>query len=144
MMIANATTENDWQITSYMSLGEGGWGGLKYPLPPYEIFLKGYPPPTWNFASQNFRKKMAFLKKFLTFLTIFSENFGDLSGLSQICNKIFKIFLTPPPLKIFLYPYPPPTIFGQAHVWITLESNWSIKHAMALKKANSGIISLWY
>ncbi len=37
-----------------MSLGGEG-GGLKYPLPPYEIF------------PQNFRKKMAFLKKFLTF-----------------------------------------------------------------------------
>ncbi len=35
---------------AYMSLGGGGegggGGGLKYPLPPYEIFLKGYPPPT--------------------------------------------------------------------------------------------------
>jgi hypothetical protein len=75
-----------------MSLG-GGWergsgGGLKYPLPHYEIFLNGYP-----------RKKMAFLKRFLTFLAKkchFSENFWDLSGLSQISNKIFKNFLTPP------------------------------------------------
>jgi len=37
----------------------GGWGwGLKYLLPPYEIFVKGYPPPS----------KMAFLKKLFTFL----------------------------------------------------------------------------
>jgi hypothetical protein len=54
---------------------------------------------------------MAFLKKFLTFFVfwlknaIFSENFGDLSGLSQICKKKFENFLTPPP-----------TIFGQAHL----------------------------
>jgi hypothetical protein len=43
-----------------MSLGGGGvreGGGLKVSPPPYEIFVKG-----------NFRKKMAFLKKFLTFL----------------------------------------------------------------------------
>jgi hypothetical protein len=44
-----------------MSLGGGAeWegGGLKVSLPPYEIFVKGYP----------FWKKMAFYKKILTFL----------------------------------------------------------------------------
>jgi len=69
---------------------------------------------------------MAFLKKIFTFLAKkcpFSENFWDLSGLSQICNKIFKNFLTPPPLKIFFNPYPPPKIFGQAHVWIRADNN---------------------
>jgi hypothetical protein len=81
----------------------GGWGAKSIPSPP----------------SQNFRKKMAFLKKFLTFLAKkchFFKTFWDLSGLSQICSKIFKKNLTPPPLKIFLNPYPPPKIFGQAHV----------------------------
>jgi hypothetical protein len=58
---------------------------------------------------------------FLTFLALkshFLEKFWDLSGLSQICSKIFKKMLTPPLLKIFLNPYPPPKIFGQAHVCI--------------------------
>jgi hypothetical protein len=34
----------------------------------------------------------------------FSENFWDLLRFSKICSKIF------------LNPYPPPKIFGQAHV----------------------------
>jgi hypothetical protein len=35
-------------VGSYMSLGGGGvgGGGLKVSPPPYEIFDKGYPPPT--------------------------------------------------------------------------------------------------
>jgi hypothetical protein len=47
--------------------------------------------------------KMAYLKKFLTFLVkkcYFSENFWDLLGFSQICRKIFK--------KISLAPTLPP------------------------------------
>jgi hypothetical protein len=62
--------------------------------------LKATQPPKKNgiFEKKNW---LFWLKN-----AIFSENFGDLSGLSQICNKIF------------LNPYPPPTIFGQAHVCI--------------------------
>jgi hypothetical protein len=70
--------------------GGMGGGGLKYPLPPMKFLLKATLPPP----------KMAFLKKFLTFLAKkchFSEIFWDLSGLSQIYNKIFKNFMTPPP-----------------------------------------------
>jgi hypothetical protein len=35
-------------IHEFRGGGMGG-GGLKYPLPPYEIFVKGYPPPKWHF-----------------------------------------------------------------------------------------------
>jgi hypothetical protein len=87
---------------------EGGGKVLKV-SPPYEIFVKGYPPPTWNgFFEEIFD---FWLKK-----AIFSENVWDLLGLSQICSKIFRKILTPPTLKIFLNPYPPHKIFGQAHV----------------------------
>jgi hypothetical protein len=75
-----------------MSLGGlgGGWGGFKYPLPPMKFSLKATLPPP----------KMAFLKNFLTFLAkkchLKKKKFWDLSRLSQIYNKIFKNFLTPP------------------------------------------------
>jgi hypothetical protein len=88
----------------------GGWGGLK--VSPMKILLKATLPPPKNGIFEEifdfFGKKNAILE----------ENFWDLSRFSQICSKIFKKNLTPPPLKIFLNPYPPPKIFGQAHVCI--------------------------
>ncbi len=109
-----------------------------------ENFGRGYfkPPPRLMYGQNNQRSKrksgLKWLELILSFNerghwrnfwlfwlknAIFSENFWDPSGLSQICNKIFENFLTPPPLKIFLNPYPPPTIFGQAHVWFCLDSS---------------------
>jgi hypothetical protein len=53
------------------------------------------------------KSKWHFRIKFLTFLAqkdIFSEIFWDLSGLFPICKKKFQnLFLTPPPLKLFVY-----------------------------------------
>jgi hypothetical protein len=63
-----------------------GWRGLKLYPPPYKIFVK-------------FLEKMAFLKKFLSFLAknaIFSENVRDLWRFSQICSKILKKILNHP------------------------------------------------
>ncbi len=56
-----APSETNKQLYPYMSLGVGGMGGgwgLKYPLPPMKFLLKATLP----------LPKMAFLKKFLTFL----------------------------------------------------------------------------
>jgi hypothetical protein len=53
--------------------------------------LKVSPSPYENLFGTIFGKKIAFLKKRFTFLTekyIFSENFWDLWGFSQICIKI--------------------------------------------------------
>jgi hypothetical protein len=93
------------KLQTYMNLGGGGRGGsLKYPLPPTKFLLKATLP-------QGHRKKMAFFKKFLTFL-------------AKKCHFLKKIFWTSQDFhksevkisKVFLNPYPPPKIFGRAHV----------------------------
>jgi hypothetical protein len=101
-----------------MVLSLGGWEGergrLKVSPPPMKFSLKATLPPP----------KMAFLKKFLTFLAKKCHFFQKILGTSRDYHKsavkFFKFFDTSPPLKIFLNPYPPPKIFGQAHaLWYT-------------------------
>ncbi len=64
---------------------------------------------------------MAFLKKCLTFSAKKSHFFRKFLGPRDFYKSAVKfskknLHLPPPPLKSFLNPYPPPKIFGQAHV----------------------------
>ncbi len=90
-------------------------GGLKVYHPSYEIFIEGYLPPTWNFAKQNF-----FVKKMPLFQKIFGTSWGYHESAVKLSNKFWPL----PPLKMFLNPYPPPKIFGQAHVWLQWPCLW--------------------
>ncbi len=74
----------------------------------------------WGVASEHpllastFKKKWHFWRKFWCFWPkyyILEVNFCDHLGFSQIWREIFKkLWPLPPPLKIFLNPYPPPKI----------------------------------
>jgi hypothetical protein len=44
-------------IHEFRGVWEGGGEGLKYPLPPYEILVKGYPPPSKILLCKIFEKK---------------------------------------------------------------------------------------
>jgi hypothetical protein len=63
--------------------------------------------------------KMAFWKKFLTFKAKKCHFFRKFLGPLKIVTKLpynFQKIIDTSPLKTFLNPYPPPKIFGQAHV----------------------------
>ncbi len=83
--------------------GGMGGGGLKVSPPPSEIFVKWH--FWWNFL-------LFCLKN-----AIFQKIFGTSRDYHKSAIKFSKFFWPLPPLKIFLNPYPPPKIFGPAHVW---------------------------
>ena len=94
-----------------MSLG-GGWGLKLYP-PPTKFSFKATLP---HLAKQNFWKKWHFWRNFWLFWPFFQKILGTSRDYHKSAIKFSKFFWPLPPLKIFLNPYPPPTIFGQAHV----------------------------
>jgi hypothetical protein len=100
-------------------------GSLKYPLPTTKILLKATLPPAppkialeknsiFGEIFDFFGYKMPFFQKILETSQDFHKS----------AVKFSKQILTtpPPPLKIFLNPYPPPKIFGQAREWLTLSN----------------------
>ncbi len=64
-------------------------------------------------------------------MPFFQKIFGTSQDYHKSAVKFSKIFWPLPPLKIFLNPYTPPKIFGQAHVWLQLFDFMNLKILLA-------------